>query len=168
MMDCVLGSFINVFWCLAMIVFVLYVFSLLIVQGLTEYLVSHKDLEEKYVSDAMGYFGSVGTAVLTLFQATTAGIDWSEAFVLLQQAGPFPSICFMTYVIIFTISVWNIVTSTFVEKAMKLAQPDLESMIHEKNIKDAKDAGDLSRLFLPFTTRNALRQSTMNSPISII
>ena len=66
-------------------------------------------------------------------------------------------------------------------QAMKLAQPDLESMIHEKclgpdqgaggysgigwcwgnwwpahprNIKDAKDAGDLARLFLPFTSKN--------------
>lgn len=158
MMDCVLGSFINVFWCLAMIVFVLYVFSLLIVQGLTEFLVSVP--EEELPSDfdkveAMRFFGSVSSAVITLFQATTAGIDWEDAFKLLRISGPFPSICFLTYVIIFTISVWNIVTSTFVEKAMKLAQPDLESMIHEKNIKDAKDAGDLSRLFLPFTSKNA-------------
>eukprot|EP00434_Breviolum_minutum_P023083 symbB.v1.2.020368.t1/scaffold1709.1/size105151/2 len=154
MMDCVLGSFINVFWCLAMIVFVLYVFSLLIVQGLTEYLVSVEHLDEVYKTKYMKFFGSVGNATITLFQATTAGIDWSEAFDVLRVSGVFPSLCFLTYVIIFTISVWNIVTSTFVEKAMKLAQPDLESMIHEKNIKDAKDAGDLSRLFLPFTSKN--------------
>lgn len=155
MMDCVLGSFINVFWCLAMIVFVLYVFSLLIVQGLTEYLLAEVDnLTEAYKDQYVRFFGSVSNAVITLFQATTAGIDWSEAFVVLRVAGVFPSICFLTYVIIFTISVWNIVTSTFVEKAMKLAQPDLESMIHEKNIKDAKDAGDLARLFLPFTSKN--------------
>lgn len=155
MMDCVLGSFINVFWCLAMIVFVLYVFSLLIVQGLTEYLLTEVDnLTEAYKDQYVRFFGSVSNAVITLFQATTAGIDWSEAFVVLRVAGVFPSICFLTYVIIFTISVWNIVTSTFVEKAMKLAQPDLESMIHEKNIKDAKDAGDLARLFLPFTSKN--------------
>jgi len=154
MMDCVLGSF-NVFWCLAMIVFVLYVFSLLIVQGLTEYLLTEVDnLTEAYKDQYVRFFGSVSNAVITLFQATTAGIDWSEAFVVLRVAGVFPSICFLTYVIIFTISVWNIVTSTFVEKAMKLAQPDLESMIHEKNIKDAKDAGDLARLFLPFTSKN--------------
>jgi len=154
MMDCVLGSF-NVFWCLAMIVFVLYVFSLLIVQGLTEYLLTEVDnLTEAYKDQYVRFFGSVSNAVITLFQATTAGIDWSEAFVVLRVAGVFPSICFLTYVIIFTISVWNIVTSTFIEKAMKLAQPDLESMIHEKNIKDAKDAGDLARLFLPFTSKN--------------
>lgn len=155
MMDCVLGSFINVFWCLAMIVFVLYVFSLLIVQGLTEYLLTEVDnLSEVYKDQYIRFFGSVSNAVVTLFQATTAGIDWNEAFVVLRVAGVFPSFCFLTYVIIFTISVWNIVTSTFVEKAMKLAQPDLESMIHEKNIKDAKDAGDLARLFLPFTSKN--------------
>lgn len=152
---CVLGSFINVFWCLAMIVFVLYVFSLLIVQGLTEYLLTEVDnLSEVYKDQYIRFFGSVSNAVVTLFQATTAGIDWNEAFVVLRVAGVFPSFCFLTYVIIFTISVWNIVTSTFVEKAMKLAQPDLESMIHEKNIKDAKDAGDLARLFLPFTSKN--------------
>ncbi|CAJ1396894.1 unnamed protein product [Effrenium voratum] len=154
MMDCCLGSFMNVFWCLAMIVFVLYVFSLLIVQGLTEYLVSAENLDETYKRDVMRFFGSVGSAIVTLFQSTTAGIDWNDAYSLLQVSGLMPSICFLTYVIIFTISVWNIVTSTFVEKAMKLAQPDLESMIFEKNVKDAKDAEDLSKLFRPYTTAN--------------
>eukprot|EP00435_Cladocopium_sp_Y103_P052832 s71_g16.t1 len=37
-------------------------------------------------------------------------------------AGVFPSLCFLTYVIIFTISVWNIVTSTFVEKEYQRCQ----------------------------------------------
>lgn len=123
MMDCVLGSFINVFWCLAMIVFVLYVFSLLIVQGLTEYLLTEVDnLTEAYKDQYIRFFGSVSNAVVTLFQATTAGIDWNEAFVVLRVAGVFPSLCFLTYVIIFTISVWNIVTSTFVEKEYQRCQ----------------------------------------------
>ena len=38
----------------------------------------------------------------------------------------------LRYIILFTISIWNIVTGTFVEKAMKLAVPDFESMAFDQ------------------------------------
>lgn len=159
MLDCVLGSFLQIFWCLAMIVFVLYVFSLLIVQGIVDLLISEGDsLADADVRLLEYYYPSVGGALLTLFQSTTAGLDWRDAFEALQKGsdgGLFLSLVFLVYISIFTISIWNIVTSTFVEKAMKLAKPDLDSMLLEQSMRDLKDTEELENLFRPYATTNA-------------
>mmetsp|Transcript_5434 Transcript_5434/g.9708 ORF Transcript_5434/g.9708 Transcript_5434/m.9708 type:complete len:628 (-) Transcript_5434:163-2046(-) len=156
MLDCVLGSFLQIFWCVAMIIFVLYVFSLLMVQGVVDLLISEGDhLEQDYVDRLMAHFGSVGASLMTLFQSTTAGLDWRDAFLLLQKGGWFMSTVFLVYITLFTISIWNIVTSTFVEKAMKLAKPDLDSMLLEQSLRDLKDTEELENLFRPYATKNA-------------
>ncbi|CAE7390242.1 Scn10a [Symbiodinium pilosum] len=156
MLDCVLGSFLQIFWCLAMIVFVLYVFSLLIVQGIVDLRISAGEtLKDEDVIKLEYYYPSVGQTLLTLFQSTTAGLDWRDAFEALEKGGPFLSVVFLVYISIFTISIWNIVTSTFVEKAMKLAKPDLDSMLLEQSMRDLKDTEELENLFRPYATQNA-------------
>ncbi|CAJ1370342.1 unnamed protein product [Effrenium voratum] len=152
MLDCVLGSFLQIFWCLAMIMFVLYVFSLLIVQGIADFLLTAEPLDPEYTRLLMQHFGSVGECIMTLFQSTTAGLDWREAFELLRKGGPFLALVFLVYISIFTISVWNIVTSTFVEKATKLAKPDMDSMLLEQSMRDLQDTEELEKLFRPYAS----------------
>ncbi|CAK9050616.1 Sodium channel protein type 10 subunit alpha (Peripheral nerve sodium channel 3) (PN3) (Sensory neuron sodium channel) (Sodium channel protein type X subunit alpha) (Voltage-gated sodium channel subunit alpha Nav1.8) [Durusdinium trenchii] len=156
MIDCVLGSFMQIFWCLVMIVFVLYVFSLLLVQGIADYMLTAENLTDKHRTELLDMFGSVGGALMTLFQSTTAGLDWRTAFDPLLQAegNPFLASVFLVYISIFTISIWNIVTSTFVEKAMKLAKPDLDSMLLEQSLRDLQDSDELEKLFKPYASRN--------------
>lgn len=156
MIDCVLGSFMQIFWCLVMIVFVLYVFSLLIVQGIADFLLTagEENVSVKLQTELMDYFGSVGETIMTLFQSTTAGLDWREAFKVLREGGWFLAVVFLVYISIFTISVWNIVTSTFVEKAMKLAKPDLDSMLLEQSMRDLQDSEELEKLFKPYAFKN--------------
>lgn len=155
MIDCVLGSFMQIFWCLVMIVFVLYVFSLLIVQGIADFLLTEgADTVSEDTSGLMNHFGSAGETIMTLFQSTTAGLDWRDAFNLLRAGGWFLASVFLVYISIFTISVWNIVTSTFVEKAMKLAKPDLDSMLLEQSLRDLQDSDELEKLFKPYASRN--------------
>eukprot|EP00435_Cladocopium_sp_Y103_P071046 s21_g36.t1 len=156
MIDCVLGSFMQIFWCLVMIVFVLYVFSLLIVQGIADFLLTEgaDTVSEETFVGLMDHFGSVGETIMTLFQSTTAGLDWRDAFNLLRGGGWFLALVFLVYISIFTISVWNIVTSTFVEKAMKLAKPDLDSMLLEQSLRDLQDSEELEKLFKPYASKN--------------
>lgn len=156
MIHCVLGSFMQIFWCLVMIVFVLYVFSLLIVQGIADFLLTEgaDTVSEETFQGLMDHFGSVGETIMTLFQSTTAGLDWRDAFNLLRGGGWFLALVFLVYISIFTISVWNIITSTFVEKAMKLAKPDLDSMLLEQSLRDLQDSDELEKLFKPYASRN--------------
>ncbi|CAE7472954.1 SCN11A [Symbiodinium natans] len=153
MLDCVLGSVINAIWCVAMLFFVIFIFALLMVQGLADYLGQYsrefgpESLNEDFVGDIMLWYGSVSRTILTLFQSTTSGIDWRDCYLPLEQSSELVAGMFLVFVGLFTISVWNIVTSTFVEKALKLAQPDLESLVMEHHLKDVQDAQALIDLF---------------------
>jgi len=148
MLDCVLGSLINVFWCVVMLAFVMYVFGLLLQQGIVQYLMEAKGTMSQEANEmVMTYFGSVGQTVVTLFQSSTSGVDWNEPYKALRYTGEVMPMAFLAYVAFVFISVWNIVTSTFVEKALKLAQPDVDMLILEQQLQDFEDCKMLSRLF---------------------
>lgn len=92
MLDCVLGSVLNAIWCIAMLFFVMFIFSLLLVQGLADYLGEYsrenglQSLEDPHVGDIMLWYGSVGRTLLTLFQSTTSGVDWRDCYLPLEQS----------------------------------------------------------------------------------
>ena len=148
MLDCVLGSLINAMWCVIMLVFVMYVFGLLLQQGIVQYLMEARKTMSAEANEAiMTYFGSVGQTVVTLFQSSTSGVDWNEPYKALLFTGQVMPVAFLVYVAFVFISVWNIVTSTFVEKALKLAQPDVDMLILEQQLQDFEDCKMLSKLF---------------------
>jgi len=142
MIDCVMGSFIALFWCLVLIAFVLYMFALLFVQAVP---VTLADVGE----DALllgQFFGSVQTAMVSLFQVTTGGRDWADLYELIEHMGPSYAALFIFYICFFVIAIWNIVTSAFIEKTLKLAQPDVDTLIMNKrrhNITYAKEIAAL-------------------------
>ncbi|CAK9079364.1 Voltage-dependent T-type calcium channel subunit alpha-1G (Cav3.1c) (NBR13) (Voltage-gated calcium channel subunit alpha Cav3.1) [Durusdinium trenchii] len=148
MLDCVLGSLMNVMWCVIMLVFVMYVFALLLQQGIVEHLtLVHARQDGTDVEQLTTYFGSVGSTVVTLFQASTSGVDWNEPYQALRKTGMVMPMAFLGYVAFVFISVWNIVTSIFVEKALKLAMPDADMVIVEHQLQDAQDHKMLTKLF---------------------
>ena len=115
MLDCVVGSLMNVFWCLIMLLFVMYVFALLLQQGVVQHLqeASNPSSEAAGCADEGGlqtYFSSVGVTVVTLFQSCTSGVDWNEPYKALQETGTFLPVSFLLYIAFVFISVWNIVT----------------------------------------------------------
>merc|ERR1712151_31866 len=74
-------------------------------------------------------------------------MDWDNAYILIAASGPDKAAVFMFYILFFVLAVWNIITSIFVEKALKIAQPDIDSLMLEKRRKDAVDAKELDALF---------------------
>jgi len=150
MLDYVVGSLMNVFWCLIMLLFVMYVFALLLQQGVVQHLQEAKPSSDQGAGCAEGglqtYFSSVGVTVVTLFQSCTSGVDWNEPYKALQETGTFLPVSFLYIAFVF-ISVWNIVTSSFVEKALKLAQPDVDMLILEQQLQDFEDCRMLATLF---------------------
>jgi len=148
MLDCVVGSLMNVIWCFIMLLFVVYIFALLLQQGVVEYLTEKgPDISPAEGTGLHTYFRSVGTTVLTLFQSCTGGTDWREPYEALVPTGWLLPSAFVLYVAFVFISVWNIVTSCFVEKALKLAQPDVDMLILEQQLQDFKDCHMLAGLF---------------------
>lgn len=78
------------------------------------------------------FYPSVSGIMVTLLQSTTSGLDWADAFHALAPTGVVLQVLFIAFILVFTVSIWNIVTSVFVEKALKLAQPDLDAIVMEQ------------------------------------
>jgi len=148
MLDCVLGSLLNVMWCIIMLLFVMYVFALLVQQTLVGFLQEEAaNVNEQDITEIYRYFGSVEVTLITLFQAITSGVDWKDPYDVLRIPGGVLPAAFIGYVAFVFISVWNIVTSTFVEKALKLAQPDIDLLVVEQQLRDFEDTQMLAQLF---------------------
>mmetsp|Transcript_68836 Transcript_68836/g.121647 ORF Transcript_68836/g.121647 Transcript_68836/m.121647 type:complete len:248 (-) Transcript_68836:109-852(-) len=92
------------------------------------------------------YWGSVGTSVLTLFQAITGGDDWArfcEVFRLVsQQQYTLNMSLFVLYIAFATLVMLNLVTGVFVEGAQKIAkeEKDLELVKQVRKLVTAIDS----------------------------
>eukprot|EP00930_Biecheleria_cincta_P082214 TRINITY_DN71989_c0_g1_i1.p1 TRINITY_DN71989_c0_g1~~TRINITY_DN71989_c0_g1_i1.p1 ORF type:complete len:664 (-),score=115.88 TRINITY_DN71989_c0_g1_i1:81-2072(-) len=159
MLDCVLGSFLNLVWCTLMLFFVIFIFALLIVQGISVHLEKYPDDPAK--TSMLSYFSSVDLTIITLFMMTTGGLEWRAPYSSLASTGPVLQIVLVAFISLATISLWNIVTSSFVEKALKLAQPDIDSLVMEKQVSDYNDSQMLVSMFV-----ERLHLSDYHSPVS--
>jgi len=99
------------------------------------------------VSKILDAFGSVEQAMLSLFMGISGGRDWEELYNLTKLAGEFCAFLFVSYMVFMWLSVTNVITSMFVEKAMKFAKPQMEEMMLDTFKDDLASAQELKALF---------------------
>jgi len=144
MLSTIVGSFQSLFWAFSGLAFVYYLYGLVIVQSLASFVdETGEQLDPGLKGDIADNFSSVMTAMLTLYKATTGGDDWSFYFSILERSGPFLSTGFIFFVGFVEISLMNILTAVFVEKAMRLEPPDTVSQAKEQREKELADAEQL-------------------------
>jgi hypothetical protein len=151
MVNCLIGSINMLFWCMVMVLFFTFLFSVFFVHAVADH-ISSKELLREAISDEemelfQEWFGSVQRGMLTLLMVTTGGVDWKETFYALEPAGWLASMVFVFYIMLFTIAVWNIVTSTFVDKALKLAKASDDTVVMEARLQAEQDAKELRQTF---------------------
>merc|ERR1719229_1625540 len=134
-----------------MVMFITFLFAVYFVQTLTVRIQQwhHEDkvMTRDDVDVIINWFGSVQDAMLSLLMITTGGADWREVYKALQPAGAIPCVGIVFYVALFTIAVWNVVTSTFVDKALQLAKISDEAIIREARRQAQEDARELRATF---------------------
>jgi len=147
MLDCVAGSFLSLLWCFVILGFFWIIFALLFVQGIAGYMIEKgSSLTKDEKTTILDSFGSVQVAIFTLFQAISGGSDWKGFYDIVSRVGSLNAALFVFYIIFFIFAICNIVTSIFIDKAMKLAQPDLEQLLFEKQREDWSNARELKKL----------------------
>jgi len=149
MLNCILASLETLVGCLIMVCFFLYFFALFFVHLVTAHLAAadaNIDDEERRL--LLASFGSTQRAALSLFQATTGGVDWQDVYTLLKPVGWGAQSTLIFYIVFFVIVAWNVITSTFMEKAARLAQPDVDSLMLDRHHQDLMDAKHLSTAFV--------------------
>lgn len=116
-------------------------------QGAANYLVSEgASVNPDLLFRIMDQFGSVERAMLTLWKTTSGGADWEIFLNTLIPTGPQNVAFFILFVVFIQIALLNILTGIFVENAMKLAQPDRDTLAIEQRKKDIVEAKELSRV----------------------
>jgi len=139
MLDIVMGSFVTLFWSALMITFVVYIFAIYFTQSMAVYL-GNETITDKDRADILFFFGDSSRSFLYLLQVTTGGKDWGDMYALISTTGWINSAAFILYVGFFLLAAWNIVTTLFIDKAMKLAQPNAENEMLEMQHADEADA----------------------------
>ena len=67
---------------------------------------------------------------------------------MLDEQGSVPSVVFLVYIIFFVVVAWNIVTSIFIQKALKISKPDPESIMVEQLKDEVLLLKELSKRFM--------------------
>jgi hypothetical protein len=124
-------------------------FAIFFVQQITNYIIDEgPDVTEDYKAEAILYYGSVQTAMLSLFKGISGGNDWDTYFPVVEVTGWFNAGVFIFYILVIWISLTNIITSIFVEKALDFAKPGLEEEMMSRHMDDRQCAQDLKELFM--------------------
>eukprot|EP00929_Paragymnodinium_shiwhaense_P101594 TRINITY_DN6474_c0_g1_i1.p1 TRINITY_DN6474_c0_g1~~TRINITY_DN6474_c0_g1_i1.p1 ORF type:complete len:959 (-),score=138.63 TRINITY_DN6474_c0_g1_i1:128-3004(-) len=148
--DVCLGCAESLFWAVAMIFIVLLLFAIYFVQAFSQWLGDlrpNASEEVLWTSEAVEeMFGSVEMAMLTLAQAVSGGADWNESFVICSNTGFFNGTVFFVMVTFFTVAVWNIVASMFIENTIASASYSRDDAVLAQRQAEADDAKELMHL----------------------
>jgi len=139
------------FWGLILLVFLLYIFALVFVQGVTD-LLRDTTFAEAEMEVILDQFGSVMDSMLSLYMAVTGGNDWAIYYDTVRMCGPFYDVLFLLYSFFFVFALFNIMTGVFVERALTAAIPDRDEMIWEEQKKLAKQVEEFKALCMQLDT----------------
>jgi len=104
------------------------------------------------------YFSSLPTALLTMFQCTTGGIDWADVSTLLFEVNVLAVMGFLFYVCMVVFAIMNILTGVCVNQASHAAQEDMDFLVAED---EAKHKRMIDYLKSVFTAADADEVGTM-------
>lgn len=135
----------SLLWSLIMMLFVLYVFALIFIQGMTG-VISETGEHDDVHDEIRATFGSMGSSMLSLYMDVSGGRDWADNYFLVSKAGPLYSALYITFMFFFAFALFNILTGVFVEKAVVSAQPEREQVILEQRRKTMEEASEFRHI----------------------
>jgi len=147
MMQMIFGSVPVFLWTLVMLLSILYVFSIIFLQGLEGYLADPSMYSEKYDESLKKLWGQIGTAMISLFMALTGGLDWRDAADPLTATGEVYYALFLFYIAILYIAILNVLIGMFCESAAQVASQDEDAMILEESNSESLYKENVDKLF---------------------
>jgi len=133
MLLALLQSTMSLFWCMVMIMFIMYMFGLVFIQGANNWILDHEAVspDPYFQSLVKEKFNSLGQTMLTLYQSVTGGQDWAPIYRMAEQLGFAYSSLFLFFTIFFMFAVVNIVTAIYVDNVQKNSQPDQQEILDD-------------------------------------
>lgn len=131
MLASIAASMRSLFWCMVMLTLFYYIFAIMFVNAARS-VVAGADFSPPQKDMVMDYWGSTLTSMLSLYKASTGGIDWSDAAEPLVVAGKIYYATFLFFIAFIILAVLNILTGIFVENAMRAAAHDRDGHVMEE------------------------------------
>jgi voltage-gated sodium channel len=126
MVFALLSSLVCLFWAFVMILIVLFLFGLIFLGAVLQYIENVNilsEIEMEHASTVYMHFGSLPDTMTTLFAAVTGGQDWMNYGDIVKEIGRHNGGDFYFYVFVFYIGfcfvgMFNVVTGIFVDSAV--------------------------------------------------
>jgi len=144
LMNSVIDSFLHLFWSLILLAFTIYVFAMLMVQNIADFL--HKNqghVEPDVAMTIADNFGSMQLAMLSLLKVVSFGELWT---VYLQVLPPFSTFLLIFYVILMQFQISNVLTAIFAQNTARVHKPDALTQASMDRAKLEKEADELRQL----------------------
>lgn len=139
-------------WAMCLILLLMYMFSVHLVQTVTEHRLEHPTEDLTIMVDM---FGSLHMSMMTLFQCISGGLSWREAWVELYRISWSYSITLGLFVSFVVFAVLNIVTGIFVGSAMQSAQEDQDVIIADEMNETNSYAQSMLKIFIEADVDNS-------------
>jgi len=128
MVTSIAASFRYLCWTVVLIFLIIYIVGVFIIQLIANQAHENGMMETGLEQELELYYGSLLTALLSLFQAMTGGVDWSAMLnPLMEHISPWIAAAFVLYISFVVLAMMNIITGIFVEGALQTAKEDKES-----------------------------------------
>ena len=161
-LEALLTSIRAVAWVIALLSSLFLAFALIFVQLVSQYLYEtdamnecRQDLCECDMRDILAcnptealvhYFGSVQQAMISLYMATTGGLDWANLWDVLIKTGFWNAMFFLLFTFLFIFCVFNLLTGLFVNQATNSAQQQKDMAIFEQRTKEKEHVEELQQI----------------------
>merc|ERR1712194_991557 len=140
----ILCSLSSLLWAFVLLTFVVYLFSIFLMQSLEVYANS---LGRNPGGPLMQMYGTLLDSMYTLFCAISGGRDWVEVIRPFDEIWKGYRIIFVIYVIFVFFGVLNILTAIFVESAKHIAEIDRDIVIQDQINRDKSTINEVRRIF---------------------
>jgi len=143
----IMGSLRPLIFALFLLSILMYIFAVCLLQFVTEELERLGPMAGRLGLLLQENYGTLPTAVYTLFLSISGGLSWVEACNPLIEITPLLGLIFMLYIAFSVFCVLNIITGIFVEEATTMTAQDEENMLLHELQKRKRFIAEAKRLF---------------------
>jgi len=142
----VLRSGTSLVWSIVLFYMDVFLFAVYLTQNVTVHLHDHGE-ESEVKEDLIELFGTMSSAVYTLFMAVSGGISWVEVSRPLMKVHWSNSVVLVFFVFFTVYALTNIITGIFVDTAIQSAHNDREEVIQTQLLQWETTMQEMKELF---------------------
>jgi len=140
-------SLVPLLWAMVVLVAIIFGFSVLFLEAVSEYLSDAGEQDEDAVAEMMRFFDGMPMAMLSLFMSITGGVSWIEVVDVLLVVHTFYAVMMVVFVGITILATMNIITGIFVAEAVETARMDQDMLVDTHRVETRSALKRLRSLF---------------------